>query len=160
MKKIIKIMLAVILVMILPLVTALDKGTAGELSAIEVINKAKLMEKIPETYELAEKEISVLPVQKRFLLYTNNGKHIMWGKLSQGYFKGQDNLNKKVWGIYGKVVFAGFYDGRFFWGRYRGGNWVAYGLFNMRSSRGKFVIFPHITPRLATAQVVKMSESN
>lgn len=156
MNKTISIILAAMLVLIVPLVSAFDTNTATELSVREVRSKDSLMEKIPETYEVAAKEMSILPVQKRFLLYSNDGKHVMWGELANGYFKGKDNHGKYTWGIYGNDVFAGFYDGKFFWGRYRNGNWVAYGLFNMRSIRGKYIVFPTITTQLATADVAKI----
>ena len=81
----------------------------------------------------------------RFLLYTHDGKHIMWGFVGNGYFVGQDNLGKRCWGIYGNGVFAGFYDGEFFWGKYRCGNWKAIGLFGENYTHGKYILFPTIT---------------
>ncbi len=72
----------------------------------------------------------------------------MWGFVGKGYFVGTDNQGKRCWGIYDKGIFAGFYDGEFFWGNYRGGNWKAEGLFGLNSSHGKYILFPtpDITP--------------
>ena len=61
----------------------------------------ELKQKIPETYELTEKELEVAPIIKRFLLWTSDGNHILWGRLGNGYFTGKDDLGKDVWGIYG-----------------------------------------------------------
>ena len=101
---------------------------------------------VPDNY--AETETRLPPQRTRFLLYTNDGKHIMWGYVGNGYFVGTDNLGKRCWGIYGNGVFAGFYDGEFFWGRYRSGHWKAEGLFGLNYSRGKYILFPSpsVTP--------------
>jgi hypothetical protein len=106
-----------------------------------------LKETVPETYE--ETDARILQ-RTRFLLYTHDGKHIMWGFVGNGYFAGQDNLGKRCWGIYGKGVFAGFYDGEFFWGKYRCGNWKATGLFGENYTHGKYILFPttNITPAI------------
>ena len=157
MKNILKIILAAMLVLALPLVSAFDANVESDFSRTDVLKKDNAMEKIPATYELAVKEMSILPIQHWFLLYTNNGKNVMWGEFSRGYFKAEDNHGKYTWGIYGQDVFAGFYDGKFFWGRYRNGNWKAYGLFNLRSSKGKFVVFPSPVLRpqtISSAQIV------
>jgi hypothetical protein len=98
-----------------------------------------LKESVPETYEETDARICR---RTRFLLYTHDGKHIMWGFIGNGYFVGQDNLGKHCWGIYGKGVFAGFYDGEFFWGKYRCGNWKAEGLFGENYTHGKYILFP------------------
>ncbi|MDG6222908.1 MAG: hypothetical protein QCH99_06575 [Candidatus Bathyarchaeota archaeon] len=112
----------------------------GELSNVEVDN---LRELVPETYEETDARV----IQRtRFLLYTKDGKYIMWGFVGNGHFVGTDNMDKHCWGIYGKGVFAGFYDGEFFWGNYRGGNWKAEGLFGLNSASGKYILFP--TPTL------------
>ena len=106
-----------------------------------------LKERVPETYEETDSRIRQ---RTRFLLYTHDGKHIMWGFVGNGYFVGQDNLGKRCWGIYGKGVFAGFYDGEFFWGKYRCGNWKATGLFGENYTHGKYILFPttNITPAI------------
>ena len=107
------------------------------LAEIEVEN---LRETVPRTYE--ETDTWVSSQRNRFLLYTHDGKHVMWGFVGNGYFVGTDNLGKRCWGIYGKGVFAGFYDGEFFWGRYRSGNWKAEGLFGEKWAHGKYILFP------------------
>jgi hypothetical protein len=106
----------------------------------EGIDAAKLEEIVPETYEATDALVSTR--RTRFLLYTHDGKHIMWGYVGNGYFVGTDNLGKRCWGIYGNGVFAGFYDGDFFWGRYRNGNWKAEGLFGLNYAHGKYILFP------------------
>ncbi|UCC59033.1 MAG: hypothetical protein JSW14_03820 [Candidatus Bathyarchaeum sp.] len=104
------------------------------------IDVAKLEEIVPKTYE--ETDAKLISRRTRFLLYTHDGKHIMWGYVGNGFFVGQDNLGKRCWGIYGNGVFAGFYDGDFFWGRYRSGHWKAVGLFGLNYSYGKYILFP------------------
>ncbi|GEM_PF-2733170 len=116
-----------------------DETDDGDLEGIDV---DALRERVPGTYEEAD---SLICNRVRFLLYTHDGKHIMWGFVGDGYFVGQDNLGKRCWGIYGEGVFAGFYDGEFFWGKYRCGNWKATGLFGENYAHGKYVLFPAIT---------------
>jgi hypothetical protein len=106
---------------------------------LEGIDVDALRESVPGTYEEAD---SLICKRVRFLLYTHDGKHIMWGFVGDGYFVGQDNLGKRCWGIYGNGVFAGFYDGEFFWGKYRCGNWKAEGLFGENYTHGKYILFP------------------
>ncbi len=104
------------------------------------IDVDELKDMVPATYDEAD---ALVPAQRtRFLLYTHDGKHIMWGFVGNGYFVGTDNLGKRCWGIYGNGVFAGFYDGEFFWGRYRSGHWKAEGLFGLNYSHGKYILFP------------------
>jgi hypothetical protein len=110
----------------------------------------KLKEAIPKTLE--EAEASIVPTRTRFLMYTSNGVHIMWGVLGNGRFIGTDNNDKHCWGIYGQGIFAGFYDGQFFWGKYSNGAWKAEHLFGLRYSQGNYVLFPQITPTLSTTQ--------
>ena len=106
-----------------------------DLSNVDVDSMREL---VPESYEETDARV----VQRtRFLLYAKDGKHIMWGFVGNGHFVGTDNMGKRCWGIYGKGVFAGFYDGEFFWGQYRCGNWKAQGLFGLNSASGKYVIF-------------------
>lgn len=107
-----------------------------------------LRDAVPDNYEEANARVSNR--RTRFLLYTNDGKHIMWGYVGNGHFVGTDNLGKRCWGIYGKGIFAGFYDGEFFWGKYRCGNWKAEGLFGLNSAQGKYILFPtpDITPAI------------
>jgi hypothetical protein len=108
---------------------------------------AELQKNVPRTYE--ETDAQLYPTRTRFIMYTQDGKHIMWGFVGNGYFLGTDNLGKRCWGIYGNGVFAGFYDGEFFWGRYRNENWKAEGLFGEKYTYGKYVLFP--TPTLEPA---------
>ena len=118
-----------------------------ELPEIDAVEKLEEMdvedleESVPGTYEETDSRICQ---RTRFLLYTHDGKHIMWGFVGNGYFVGEDNLGKRCWGIYGKGVFAGFYDGEFFWGKYRCGNWKAMGLFGENYTHGKYILFPEI----------------
>jgi len=118
---------------------------------LEETDVEDLKESVPGTYEETDSRICQ---RIRFLLYTHDGKHIMWGFVGNGYFVGQDNLGKRCWGIYGKGVFAGFYDGEFFWGKYRCGNWKAVGLFGENYTHGKYILFPttNITPAITATR--------
>jgi hypothetical protein len=109
------------------------------ISAEQAEDLAQLKEIAPATPE--EAESSIYPSRTRFLIYTHNGVHIMWGVYGNGRFVGTDNLGKRCWGIYGRGVFAGFYDGDFFWGRYNNGTWKAEYLFGLQNSWGKYVLF-------------------
>ncbi len=111
---------------------------------------AALVELAPETYE--EAEASILPIRSRFILWTGNGVHVMWGSYGNGRFVGTDNNGKRVWGIYGKGVFAGFYDGDFFYGKYENGNWKAQYLFGLENARGEYKLFP--APTLTADSIV------
>ena len=113
---------------------------AIEISPEIVDDVTTLVDLAPETYE--EAEASILPVRSRFILWTGNGAHVMWGSYGNGRFVGKDNLGKRCWGIYGKGVFAGFYDGDFFYGKYENGNWKAQYLFGLDNSRGEYKLFP------------------
>jgi len=113
---------------------------AIEISPEIVDDVTALVDLAPETYE--EAEASILPVRSRFILWTGNGAHVMWGSYGNGRFVGKDNLGKRCWGIYGKGVFAGFYDGDFFYGKYENGNWKAQYLFGLDNSRGEYKLFP------------------
>lgn len=112
----------------------------------------KLRELVPATLEEADKNI--YPIRTRFLMWTNDGVHIMWGFYGRGHLVGTDNMGKRCWGIYGNGIFAGFYDGEFFWGRYSNGAWKAQYLFGLRYSSGRFVTFPRLA--LATAEAVSI----
>jgi hypothetical protein len=106
-------------------------------------DKEQLKELAPTTPEEAER--SIYPIRSRFLMWTHDGVHIMWGIYGNGRFVGTDNLGKRCWGIYGKGIFAGFYDGEFFWGKYENGAWKAEYLFGLGNSQGKYVLFPPVT---------------
>lgn len=113
------------------------------ISPDQIENEEQLKELVPLTPE--EAEGNIYPVRHRFLMWTNDGVHIMWGIYGNGRFVGTDNLGKKCWGIYGRGIFAGFYDGGFFWGKYENGAWKAQYLFGLRQSQGKYVLFPALT---------------
>lgn len=102
-----------------------------------------LVELAPNSYE--EAEASIRPARNRFILWTGNGVHVMWGFYGNGRFVGTDNNGKRCWGIYGKGVFAGFYDGDFFYGKYEVGKWKAQYLFGLENSRGEYKLFPSPT---------------
>ncbi|MFH1399207.1 MAG: hypothetical protein ABIG95_03785 [Candidatus Woesearchaeota archaeon] len=114
-------------------VSAQDKTEASIKAKAET-----LIQKIDA--ETLEQNIAQNPA--KFLLWTRDLEHIMWGKFSNGYFKGTDNLGKEAFGVYQAGIFAGFYDGKLFYGKYKAGSWTAYGLFGMRSASGRYVLFP------------------
>lgn len=125
----------------------LEKVSADQNDATSIVispeqaeDKAQLRELAPATPEEAER--SIYPVRRRFLMWTDDGVHVMWGIYGNGRFAGTDNLGKRCWGIYGKGVFAGFYDGEFFWGKYDNGAWKAEYLFGLERSSGSYVLFP------------------
>ena len=123
-----------------------DEGK--EMSEIDI---ESLRETVPNTYMETDTRLSTQRI--RFLLYTHDGKHVMWGFVGNNYFVSTDNQGKRCWGIYGKGVFAGFYDGEFFWGRYRDGNWKAEGLFGANYAHGEYILFPtaDIAPAIISA---------
>ena len=112
----------------------------------------ELKESIPKTFE--ETNALIAPIRSRFLLWTHDGRHIMWGFYGNGHFTGIDNLGKRAWGIYGGGYFAGFYDGEMFLGKYRNGYWKAIYLFNEKIYYGRYVTFPAAVP-VITAEAVK-----
>ncbi len=107
-----------------------------------VVCEEELKARVPKTLEVAE--IKIHPVRTRYLMYTRDGCHIMWGIYGNGHFTGTDNLGKRCWGIYERGIFAGLYDGTFFWGKYLDGAWKAQHLFGLPSSTGRYVVFPPI----------------
>jgi hypothetical protein len=106
-------------------------------------DKEQLKELAPATPEEAER--SIYPLRRRFLMWTNDGVHVMWGIYGNGRFVGTDNLGIRCWGIYGKGIFAGFYNGEFFWGKYDNGAWKAEYLFGLEYCYGSYVLFPSLT---------------
>ena len=66
----------------------------------------------------------------------------MWGFFGNGFFVGKDNLGVRAWGVYRQGVFAGFYDSRFFYGKYCNGSWKAQGLFVDATTYGRYVLAP------------------
>jgi len=127
----------------------LDPDDSIIISPEQAENTEQLKELSPATPEDAER--SIYPVRRRFLMYTNDGMHIMWGIYGNGRFVGTDNLGKRCWGIYGKGIFAGFYDGEFFWGKYCNGSWKAEYLFGLNHCCGSYVLFPPPTIASDTA---------
>lgn len=114
----------------------------------------KIKGEIPQTYELTAEKVNNATLRGKFLMWTRDGEHIMWGKYGNKHFVGKDNEGKKAWGIYGNGFFAGFYGGdggEFFYGKYRGGHWRAYNLFDENISSGRYVLFPWRTPLLTAA---------
>lgn len=103
----------------------------------------KLKDRIPKTLKKAEDSIQSL--RNRYLMWTNDLKHVMWGRYGNGYFVGTDNQRKHAWGIYGNHIFAGIYDGKFFIGRYGKGQWSAKYLFDENWSQGRFITRPSPT---------------
>jgi hypothetical protein len=121
-------------------------ASAKESAALESMKSM-----IPST--LQDAEAIILPVRARYLMYTSDGSHIMWGYFGRGFFTGADNQGEHAWGIYGRGMFAGFYGGDFFWGKYSGSSWKAEGLFDEKYSSGRYVTFPAILQ--AAAEEIK-----
>lgn len=130
-------------------------NTDAELSiSPETLEQVKA--KVPSTYADAEASINV--TQGKFLLWTRDGTHIMWGRYGSNYFAGQDNLGKKAWGIYWNNNFAGFYGQEFFYGKYRNGHWKAVNLFGAKRSAGSYVLFPANLPIAMAANAATMEQ--
>ncbi len=110
----------------------------------------KLRTEIPKT--LQETEANMPSIRTRYLMYTSDGVHIMWGVFGNGRFVGTDNQGKSCWGIYGHGIFAGFYDGEFFWGKYSGNTWKAQYIFGLNTAAGKYVTFPSPVATASTNQ--------
>jgi len=127
-----------ILLILLALPTVLAFQSDAQISSKD-ITKDNAIDIVPKTYELTDENIVS---RHRFLMYTYNGRNILWGHYGNGHLVGQDNLGKRMWGIYGNSVFAGFYDGDFFWGKYRYGRWRAFDLFGLERSAGRYILFP------------------
>lgn len=120
---------------------ALSLSTSEEPAPEEMPDEAEELRKaVPSDYE--EAEAQVRPLTNRFLMWTHDLEHIMWGYYRNGFFVGTDNLGKRSWGIYGNGFFAGFYDGEFFWGKYNNGIWKAVDLFGEKLTHGRFVVYP------------------
>jgi hypothetical protein len=128
---------------------------------------------IPETYDEALKLIedasdegtssgskeSMPPYhgRDRFILWTHDGKNVMWGQFGNGFFVGEDNNGKQAWGIYYKGTFMGFYDGEQFAGRYWGYGrmlaWKAEGLFGLDGTWGGGMTFPVYRPAVLERRI-------
>ena len=129
-------------------ITSADKhSTLTESSNRLQVNVDKIKEMVPSTLKEAEAKVGRL--RNRFLMWTHDGVHVMWGFYGNGFFIGKDNLGERCWGIYGKGVFAGFYGVEFFYGRYGRGRWWAAGLFGEKQTHGRYILFPQITRAIA-----------
>jgi len=111
----------------------------------------ELKAKLPATYEETEKLIgaakpvggAVVPMPKgKYVMWTHDLDHAMQGRFANGFFIGKDSDCKRAWGVYGRELFVGFYDGKLFTGKYSGGSWKAEGLFGAVQTQGKYVTYP------------------
>ena len=102
-----------------------------------------LRARLPKT--LADAEAAIHSPRSRFLLWTQDLTHVMWGRYGSGYFVGTDNQWNHAWGIYGDHLFAGLYDDDFFIGRYGCGHWCARHLFGEPWSQGRYLVYPSPT---------------
>ncbi len=132
---------------------AASAALSHEFSSNQSMEKIEeLRQNVPETYSETEAKISG---KGKFLMWTRDLEHIMWGRYGNGYFVGQDNEGKKAWGVYGSHYFAGFYDGQFFYGKYGYGHWKAVGLFGEERASGRFVLYH---PRAAATSMEASGE--
>ncbi|MBW2970868.1 hypothetical protein KY320_01775 [Candidatus Woesearchaeota archaeon] len=121
---------------------------AAKPAQIAELDEARLEElkaAIPENYETAEEQVTesaLWPGPSRFLLWTRDLEHIIWGSYAYGRFYGTDTEGVRVWGIYGNNFWAGFYGSEFFYGKYSYGWWSARYLFGEEYSSGGFITFP------------------
>jgi hypothetical protein len=106
---------------------------------VSSVDLAAIKAEVPLTYKEAQASIVT---RTRYLVYTSDGVHIMWGTEGNHRFVGTDNNGKQCWGIFGDGIFAGFYDGNFFWGKYTSSSWKAEGLFGLNTARGSYILFP------------------
>jgi hypothetical protein len=103
-----------------------------------------LAELVPATPDDAESKIP--SHSGRFILWTHDGVHVVWGRYGNGFFVGTDNAGIRVWGVYRQHVFAGFYGEQLFWGRFRNGRWIAVNLFGQHVAYGQYRLFPYLSP--------------
>jgi hypothetical protein len=115
-------------------------GEQLEVSTDIPIEVDDLLKRLPKDFETVEAEVR--PLRNRFVMWTRDLKHVMWGHYGNGFFIGTDNHGKRAWGIYRRGLFAGFYDGKLFYGKYRQGCWKARGLFGEPTSFGRYVVSP------------------
>ncbi len=152
-KKLMAIILASFAVLSMASIAAVESVSVDSLSETlagvdmensdEVYNAVKSY--LPASYEEIESSLQNT-LTRRFILWTHDGVHVMWGKYGKHVFVGEDNEGVKVWGIYHKGFFAGFYGDEFFHGRYNNHRWKAVGLFGENVSYGGFLTFPR-SPR-------------
>jgi hypothetical protein len=97
---------------------------------------------VPTSYDRVAKDIAESDRAHRFILWTHDGKHLMWGTYANGYFIAEDNEGNDIWGIYNDGTFAGFGGNGFFVGKYRSHIWGAWNLFEEgKRSFGQFKTF-------------------
>ncbi|OGI14996.1 hypothetical protein A3K63_03155 [Candidatus Micrarchaeota archaeon RBG_16_49_10] len=117
------------------------------------LDEGQLKEMVPESYDKALELVEppdAVAKPNRFILWTNDGQNVMWGKYGNGFFVGEDNTGKKAWGVYHKGIFMGFYDGKEFKGEYGGPRlkrffwWRADGLFGLKDGKGGILTFPRM----------------
>ena len=117
-------------------------------AAQSVIEEAK--ELIPKTYEEAKTKVQLaIETPNKFIFWTQNGKNVVWGEYGNGYFFGDDNNGKHMWGTFYKGWAVGFYDDHYFIGKYWYKNnntniwkWQAWSLFeNGQVSNGRLILF-------------------
>ena len=160
-KKISIVVFAVLILGVLTVNLVLGANSMPGANSLSVGEEAPVLEVTDDIEELIkmaprtlqEAELEIIPVRARFLMWTYDGVHIMWGFCGNGRFTGTDNLGNRCWGIYGKGVFAGFYEGEFFWGRYGNGTWKAQDLFKPGHTHGKYILFPTILPNTTTENI-------
>ena len=133
-------------------VAAVNRVSGNQLEVSTDIPMAvkDLLPQIPEDFETVEAEVR--PFRNRFLMWTIDLKHVMWGHYGNGFFIGTDNHGNRAWGVYRRGLFAGFYEGKLFYGKYRQGCWKARGLFGEPTSFGRYVLSP--TPVATVAETL------
>ena len=125
------------IVIALPMASAL-----GASAGLQQNGKNDVKQNMPDSFAQADEYIGLGPERNRYLMWTNDGVHIMWGFYGNGYFIGYDDQGKQAYGVYGNRSFTGYYDGELFNGKTRGFNWKAEGLFHESETSGKLVLFP------------------
>ena len=125
-------------------------GDQLEVSTDIPVEVNDLLQRLPKDFETVEAEVR--PLRNRFVMWTHDLKHVMWGHYGNGFFIGTDNHGKRAWGVYGRGLFAGLYDGKLFYGKYRQGCWKARGLFGESTSFGRYVVSP--TPVATVAEAI------
>ncbi len=83
-----------------PSANALEKVSTNQnndnsivISPEQADDKEQLKELAPATPEEAER--SIYQIRRRFLMWTNDGVHVMWGIYGNGRFVGTYNLGKR-----------------------------------------------------------------
>lgn len=171
-KKLMAVILASFVILSMASVAAIESTTGIDVNSLaeaivnvnfensdEVYNAVKSY--LPVSYEQTESSLQNV-LTRRFILWTHDGVHVMWGKYGRYVFVGEDNEGVKVWGIYHRGFFAGFYGDKFFYGRYHNNRWKAVGLFGEDFSYGGFLTFPRsnsfdVTPVAASIKPIRQN---